>query len=235
MMLRSTHQNIIRMKSNSPPPPQAAKQMIHPDKLRRALGILGILFPFALVLGSWFRGCTVLQGSISDYYHTSMGDVFGGFLCAYAMFLFTYRGHDWIDNWAANLAGAFALGIALFPTMYKEGVGCTHTPWFTYHTIHMICAASFFLVLSYFSLFLFTKTKEEEPPSTQKLKRNVIYKVCGVIMLVCIALIALYMLLLQERYTQLQEMNPTFWLESIALFVFGVSWLVKGHTILNDK
>jgi hypothetical protein len=31
-----------------------------------------------------------------------------------------------------------------------------------------------------------------------------------------------------------ERLTPVFWLESVAVVAFGVSWLVKGETILKD-
>ena len=85
--------------------------------LRQAIGWIGILLPFTLMLGVLviFRGNPV-RISISMYYYTGMRDVLVGALCAIGLFLFFYRGYSKWDNWAGNIAGFFALGIALFPT-----------------------------------------------------------------------------------------------------------------------
>jgi len=208
--------------------------VIQAKLLRRTIGILGILFPFVLAIGAWLRGCSGLQHSISYYYHTNMGDVFIGFLCAFSMFLFAYNGHAKADSRAGNLAGALALGVVLFPTTFYEAeINCTMPPWFTNQIIHLTCAAGFFLTLAYFSIKLFTKTKDDQP-TDQKKKRNVLYKTCGYIMIACLVLIVLYMLWLKNAFPQLQNIQPVFWLESIALVAFGVSWLTKGETILKD-
>ncbi len=177
-----------------------------------------------------------MQPSISAYYHTMMGDVFVGFLCAYAMFLFAYAGYDkWWDSHPANLAGFLAVGIALFPTGLDTLVtGCNMKAWYTNETIHHICAASFFLVLTYFSLFQFTKTHPGQVPQGQKIKRNRVYKICGYLMLACLVLIALYWLWLDDVFPQLSRIKPVFILESVALWAFGVSWLTKGDTIWAD-
>jgi hypothetical protein len=29
--------------------------------------------------------------------------------------------------------------------------------------------------------------------------------------------------------------SPVFWLETVALWAFGVSWFVKGETVFTDK
>jgi len=79
-------------------------------------------------------------------------------------------------------------------------------------------------------LFLFTKSGDRITP--RKRTRNGIYKVCGAIMLACIALIGLYYWWLDD--TLLSALKPVFWLESIALWAFGISWFVKGETLLRD-
>ena len=34
--------------------------------------------------------------------------------------------------------------------------------------------------------------------------------------------------------TSLSDIEPVFWLESLALWAFGISWLVKGGLLLKD-
>ena len=89
------------------------------------------------------------------------------------------------------------------------------------------------MVLSYFSLVLFTKTKEGELPTPEKKRRNVVYVVCGVVILVCIALIGLFHLFFKDTKA-LADLKPVFWLESLALWAFGISWFVKGQTLWQD-
>lgn len=85
--------------------------------LRRAVGWIGILLPYVLMLGIFlfFKGEPVLK-TISLYYYSGMRDVFVGSVCAIALFLIFYKGYTKWDNWTGNLAGFFAIGIALFPT-----------------------------------------------------------------------------------------------------------------------
>ncbi len=58
------------------------------------------------------------------------------------------------------------------------------------------------------------------------------YRVCSVIMLACIASIALYVTLFED--TAIARVKPVFWLESLALWAFGASWFVKGETLWAD-
>ena len=85
--------------------------------MRRAIGVLGITLPLILVAGSSLFGtCSEVQYSISTYYHTNMRNVFVGYNCAAALFLFAYRGHDWRDNLAGYLGCIFVLGVAFLPS-----------------------------------------------------------------------------------------------------------------------
>ena len=126
--------------------------------LRKAVGWIGFLLPFVLVGGNWlFKGFWAVQPSISDYYYTDMRNVLVGALCAIGVFLFSYE-YDTPDNIAGNIACAFAVGVALFPT--NPAVGATSLQIFVGH-VHLFFAALFFLTLAYFSLFLFTKTRPD--------------------------------------------------------------------------
>lgn len=200
----------------------------HPDDssvvsyltLRKVVGILGVALPIVVALWG-FTICHCFQPSISDYYSLRTRDAFVGILFTIGWFLFTYRGYDRRDDIAGNIACVCALGVALFPN--------TGTP--LQSKVHFASAVGLFLVLAYFSLVLFVKSSGN--PTPRKLMRNRVYRVCGVIMLACIALIGLsYSLLSTPSFL---SAKPVFWLESLALWAFGFSWFVKGEAILKDK
>jgi hypothetical protein len=209
-------------------------QLIHPRNVRQALGILGIVFPFVLALGVYVYDDCELQPSISHFYHTVMGNVFVGFLCAYAMFLYAYRGYDERDSRAANLAATLAIITALVPTDLQKGYeACVHAPWFTNQIIHLSAAGSFFVVLSYISIKLFRETDNTKQPTLRKLTRNKIYLVCGIGMLACLGAIALYFWICGQ-YPEWKALKLVFWFEALALLLFGISWLVKGELVFSD-
>ena len=115
--------------------------------LRKAIGVLGIALPFVLALGGMLLDGPGIQTTISNYYYTSMRNVFVGTLCAIGVFLLSYRGYDRRDDIAGDIACVFALGVAFFPTtppvtpsglQRLDGI------------IHLASAAAFFLTLSYF-------------------------------------------------------------------------------------
>ena len=189
--------------------------------LRKAVGWIGILLPFALMLGLFILFKTEeMPTSISHYYHTSMRNLFVGALCAVALFMFFYSGHDKKDDWAGNVAGLFAIGVAWFPV----SIGETDLSGI----VHYICAAIFFLTLALFSLFLFTKYDKKLGKTERKKTRNKIYKVCGIIIIICLLAIAVH---------KIFAVHPSivFWAETVALIAFGISWLTKGGTMYPDK
>ena len=197
--------------------------------LRKSIGVIGIGLPFALAIGAAIMKGSALQPSISHYYHTIMGDVFVGSLCAIAVFLFSYCGHTRRDKIATNLASVFAIGVALFPTARTENAAA---PEEVIGTIHLLFAGALFLTLAYISLKLFRLT-DKVNPTPEKLARNRVYTVCGYVMLACIGLIAAVKLFFDE--SAVMDFRPVYWLEAAAIIAFGVSWLTKGEAILKDR
>ena len=189
--------------------------------LRKTVGWIGILLPFVLALGVIIdSGNSDLISSISHYYYSVMGNVFVGSLCAVALFMFFYCGYDKRDDWAGNIAGFFAIGVAWCPTTQFHPTELTGY-------IHFACATIFFLTLSYYSLVLFTQTEEGKKPEGRKLARNRIYITCGTIMIACLIAIAIYSFVTDDT----TKTRFIFWAESIALVAFGISWLTKGETM----
>lgn len=199
--------------------------------IRRSIGYLGIVLPFSLLFFSYLLGCRQMQPSISHYYYTTVGSIFVGILCAVGLFLITYKGFSPLDDFATNLAGFFAFGIAFFPTGEFETSCCAlyrYPQSDLRSVIHFGCAACFFLTLSYISYFLFT-ISHGHTITKEKVQRNIVYRVCAVLMIVSIALIPM------KFNPSVESLNPTFWLETFALISFGISWLVKGEVVLKDN
>lgn len=197
--------------------------------LRKAIGTIGTALPFVLAFGKILLESPGIQSSMSAYYYTVMRDVFVGSLCAIAVFLMSYRGYERQDYVAGKLACLFALGVAFFPT--APDVDPTAREKIV-SMAHSLLAMAFFLTLAYFSLAQFRKTDPRKPPTPQKLRRNMVYTVCGWTILACILLIAVMALLPGDA--PVKRLDPVFWLESLAVVAFGVSWLTKGEAILKD-
>ena len=187
--------------------------MINTVRLRCTIGWLGILLPWLIVL----LLCAFPQSISATYYTYEAGPVFMIVLGSASFLLFSYKGYEKVDDVINSLAGLLGLLICLFPCKYPllDRVGTFQIPSAISGIIHDISAVGFFALLSYSSLFLFTKGSDN--PTKNKKRRNVIYRICGVGMM-CSFLI----LLLPEFYIQ------TWLVEAIALFFFGISFLTKA-------
>ena len=186
---------------------------INTIRLRVVLGCLAIALPWivALLAGE-------IPPSISaTYYIDQCITPFMGILISASILLMCYKGYDLQDDIVLSLSGLMGLCICLFPTWTssRELVGTFQLTPDVSSTLHNISAIIFFILLSYNSIFLFTKG--DGSPTKKKKVRNIIYIVCGVGMLASFAI-----LLLPSFYIQV-------WLvETIALFFFGVSFLTKA-------
>ena len=195
--------------------------------LRWIIGVLAITLPLVLVIWEFIScECDDILSSISNYYHSDAGDYFVGIVFAIAVFLFTYRGYakgkEWIsDNYAGYLTCLFLLGVALFPTG-DSWIG----------QAHLTFATLAFLMLAYFCFVLFVKTNVQPGEVLPKLKRrrNMVYRICGAIIVLCIVLIGAYLWFLQDEES-ISDLSPVFWLEWLALWAFGISWFVKGKAL----
>lgn len=194
-------------------------------ELRKTVGILAVSLPFLLAGYCWiFGSSTGIQVSISRYYATDSRDLLVGVLCAIAVFMFVYKGYCRIDDRAGDLAAVSALGVALFPS----NSGTSWVPW-----VHFIAALCLLVTLACFCIFLFTKTRAGGQRTAMKKRRDRVYYVCGALILACVALIGVYYTLL-EGTRWIDDLKPVFWLESTAIWAFGVSWFVKGEGIFGD-
>jgi hypothetical protein len=190
--------------------------------LRRIVGCLGIALPIVLLVTGLVQDGRI-QASISAYYDLERPrDVLVGALFAIAFFLLTYRGYEREDDIAGALCFVFALGVALFR---HDGPGVVAA-------VHFTSAAGLFLVLAYYSFFLFTKTSGDVTP--EKVKRNQVYRWCGAVIVACIVVIGVHGAYARSQELDAKSWPALFWLESLALWAFGVSWLVKGQTLWRD-
>jgi hypothetical protein len=195
-------------------------QIIPYYTLRVLIGAAGICLPFLLVVGKLiFNNSWQIEYSISDYYDNgTAGDILVGVLFALAFFLVSYKGYAPIDSIAANFGCAFALGVALCPTTSANKF---------IHYSHFVFAILLFSVFIFFSIYLFRKSSPH--PTKQKKNRNVVYLICGIIMIICIAGIAGC-----EIFNVNGNLHLVFFLESLALISFGFSWITKAEVVFED-
>ncbi|WP_457648593.1 hypothetical protein [Profundibacter sp.] len=204
-------------------------------RVRRALGILGVLLPLVLIIGGLLSNAR-LEPSISDFYHTKLRDIFVGCLFAIGIFLVSYKGYKRrpneriSDDLVATAAGIAAFGVALFPnesdaieTVSQQALGLKISPLF-----HYASATVFFVCLAIFCYVQF--------PKTARPVRRRIYIWCGHIIAVSTVLILLFSYFKLKGSPEMQSLvtdwKIIFWIEAIGIWAFAFSWLTKGKADL---
>jgi hypothetical protein len=202
--------------------------------LQRAVGLIAVSLPLVVAVGNRLLFGGEFQGSISAYYHTGMGDYFVGSLFALAVFFLSYNYRPLpkfeLDNLLSTLASVAAVCVAFFPTASDAATASGGEKFVS--TVHLVWAGVLFALLAVFSLFLFTKTDSAETMTAEKKRRNVVYRACGGIIVGSMLLVVVSNVVKPPG-----SWHSLFWLETIAVVVFGASWLVKGGFlgILADR
>jgi hypothetical protein len=233
-------------------------EIISYKNMRKCVGILAMLLPVLTMGGYMLLGAhqIIFLDSISEYYYTLMRDVFVGTLCMVGLFLFAYKGYDDMENRVFNVAAILCILIAFFsmnPQDYRScfrlwfnnNVAVSHYSCFGY--IHLTAASILFIILGYVSNNLFTKTDKSEDPTSQvkptgkKITRNTIYKFCGRLIWLSLAVYVIYsgvekIFADYPFVSTLENFQILFVVETVCLEAFGFSWLVKGEGIgyFND-
>jgi hypothetical protein len=139
--------------------------------------------------------------------------------------LMNYRGYTKLDDILNTIAGACGLGVCLFPCIVagRPLVGTFQLPVGLSNVLHTIAAVGFFGILAYNSLFQFTKGSDN--PTPNKKKRNVIYIVCGIGMVLSFVALGI------ASAGLIKIPHVVWWIEAVALLFFGISWLTKADCI----
>jgi hypothetical protein len=226
---------------------QAARQQdelaLSQLSLRKGLGILGLALPVILLMVSALSPTITLQRSLSAYYYVPhLRDLLVGVLWAIGAFLVFYQGYTtiptafknlptWLsrhmtDTKLTTLAGIGALATAILPTCEFQDQ-CTAK---FIAGLHLASAVTFLGTLGVLSIWAFTESNTH-PKDWDAAKRwsNRVYTTCGWLILASLAAAGLTLgfgITAIGPFTQ-----PVFWLESTAIWAFGISWLVKGEAI----
>lgn len=196
--------------------------MVDTLKLRKILGWLGMMLAWivaALYMIFEVSAIKLPQSISATYYYASCITPFMIILGSAGILLICYNGYSTADKIVCGIAGVFGLAICLFPCNYSpvRPVGTFQLPSNISGWIHNISAFIFFGLLSFNSLFLFTKSSGEM--TNNKHKRNIIFRICGVGML------ASFLLLIPLAKVEF----GTWLVEALALTFFGISWLTKSQ------
>jgi hypothetical protein len=205
--------------------------------LRVVLFIIALVFPWVLWIGGYISSHRLeLQGSMSAYYHANadsdrefaernqpehpgvqldsgrgvMRNWFVGVLFVISALLVVYHGYRPAEDVALNLAGVFAVLVALFPMAWDE-------PGLPFHGIFAGC---FFLCIAYVCIFCASATL----PLVKKARRAYyrrVYKLLGYAMVASPVIAAILNWGLGFRSSYL------FFAETCGVYAFAIYWLVK--------
>jgi len=144
------------------------------------------------------------------------------FFIGAAMFLI--EGFSVWEDWALNIAGVTALGVACFPMAWP-----CETSGFSYHSLHYPCAVTLFVCIGFTCVFCSGKTLSQMPPSPDREKTIAFYKrwyhfLAAVMIL---APIASWVFAYSTRLTA----HLGFYLEASGIFAFGAYWLLKTREL----
>ena len=200
--------------------------------LRVGLSAVGLALPI-LVSGTGAVLHEVgLESSISDYYHSearlpwlTTRDIFVGGLIAVGACLYLYKGFSNKENVALNLAGVFAVFVALLPT------AAAGQPGDVVSTLHGTFAVLFFLCIAYVSLFRSRDTLYLLPAAKRSRYRR-LYTATGVAMVASPAMAVVLSFALSPTST---VNTVTFWVETFAVWSFAAYWIIKTREMRESS
>ena len=205
--------------------------------MRTIIGLLGMELPALLLIGDgiFIDGDLSARGSLSEYYHSGMRDVFVGTFIVVGIFLLTYKMFERsLDNLLSIIAGLGALGLAIFPTGLPDDALTKLTP--LQHElgegfvqgVHFTFAAMFIGALAVISAFFGSReAKRRRRPRVVRNPlpaglRRAIHWTCSAAIVIAILYIAV------TKAFGLGDEHSLLIGESAAAVAFGISWAYKG-------
>lgn len=203
---------------------------------RRCLGILGMVLP-VVDIGFGYFWCKYLMGidvpeqlfeSVSATHYAPSVLLFEGIVFAVGMFLICYRGYDVKDYWISTITGIMGVLLTLFPTATggQDGINFVGLHPSVTQWVHYVTSILFFIGLAVMEIWQFTKTSDPQPSKNKKI-RNIVYRTCGIGMLVSVFVTGAINFLFHVPFLLYIG-------EGVGLELFGIAWLVKGETLLKD-
>lgn len=201
--------------------------------LRRGMAIMAFAFPLLLWLLGWLLYGIDLQNSMSAYYFAvpapgsdafPMRTWFVGLLFAIGGFLYLYKGFTDRENFALNLAGVFALMVALFP-MDRDGAAGAGRSLASQLSIHGASAVLLFVCLAYVAIACASKTLRLLPPAHKAKEQGFrrAYRIIGLAMVAAPVGAFVYTLISGDRA------RYVFVVEALGIWAFAAYWFVKSY------
>lgn len=196
-------------------------RLISYHKIRRSVGIIGMLLPFALWITNtiinesnilnnsfWihfdepYQPEANLKDSISHFYYSTVGELFTGSLCAVSLFLFCYRGYGKptsgkyrfipSDNFMCNFAAIMALLVVIFPTSSTVEINDNFRAFVSSKNAGYIHYGAAALFFITLSIISFVNFRRTEiPEEFGKNESHPIFKYCGIIMMLCLLILVI--------------------------------------------
>jgi hypothetical membrane protein len=142
----------------------------------------------------------------------TMRSWFVGLLFATGALLYVNQGHSRKEDWALNLAGLLAVGIALFPMSWD----CYH------HSLspHGFCAVSFFLCIAFVSAICSRDTLALIKDPKVRAKYRKAYQGLAIAMIASPIAAYIFNFVTSQR-------SPVYWAELFGIYAFAAYWCVK--------
>lgn len=186
--------------------------------LRLGIVILSVLLPLVLYFGGKLHGIP-LADSMSAYYGEHQGEMrnwFVGILWTIGSFLYLYKGFSRLENILLNLAGAFAIGVAMVPcNCWTEAQGPSNK-------VHNFVAVSFFVAMALVCLFCANDTIPLLPKGEQDAFRRRYHAIGIVLILSPLAAIVV-------SYAIDRHNSYKFFIEAFAVWTFAFYWYTKSR------
>jgi hypothetical protein len=220
--------------------------------LRVGIGVIGIVFPFFLLLGGRILYGIPQADSMSAYYHATpacldphldndqtqcaanplptgegpMRNWFVGSLFAIGVGLYLIKGFSKQENVLLTVAGILAVCVALFPMPWVRGKP-------TWQHVHYISAVTFFVLIGLVIWICSGKTLKFMPDTTPNRDQVIArfkhaYRVLAIVMAASpFAAILLFKVLNLPQ--------GIFWAEAAGVVSFGAFWLVKTWELSKSE
>lgn len=188
--------------------------------LRMGIVVLSIGLPIVLWAGgAWWGGIPTLADSMSAYYGANDGSMrnwFVGALWTIGWFLYLYKGFSTAENVLLNLAGIFAVSVAMIPCNCWDNHQGAGNKW------HGFAAVSFFVCMALVCFFCAKDTVKLLPIDKRDGFRNQ-YRA------ITLALIASPFAAVIVSFWLQQLDQYKFFIEAFGVWVFGYYWLTKSR------
>ena len=203
-------------------------------------------FYYAQFLGTVFVGLLIFIGGFliaytGDHWLEDVGSFIAGIgACFVAIFPTSGSGCEAPDSFLSRVFATIDQTIP--PSVANPAQDDLFILFGDAEHLHTYAAALLFAYLGLYCLIVLRRVVPERHERggemiPTKQKRNTLYAVCGLTILVCVFLLGAVSLLGSEDFLRAwNSANLTFAFETVALWAFAVAWFAKGRKIarLND-